>query len=82
VVDVRRSGVRAPLAASIAVIAAILAAPVLVFVGAFSLRLVLGVETYRDSGAWVGVVVGALAAVVVLGVLFFRGLVAKGRGRR
>ena len=58
---------------------AILAAPVLTFMGAFSLRLLLGVETYRDSGAWVGVVIGAALAAVAVGVLAYRGLVTNKR---
>ncbi len=69
-------GVKAPFAAAIALLVAILVAPVLIFMGAFSLRLLLGVETYRDSGAWVGVVGGAALAAVAVGALAYRGLVA------
>ncbi|HEV2809015.1 MAG TPA: hypothetical protein VGV93_01285 [Acidimicrobiales bacterium] len=67
---------KAPYAAAIALLVAILAAPVLVLMGAFCLRLLLGVETYRDSGAWVGVVGGAVLAAVVVGALAYRRLVA------
>lgn len=67
---------KAPYAAAIALLVAILAAPVLVLMGAFTLRLLLGVETYRDSGAWVGVVGGAVLAAVAVGALAYRGLVA------
>ncbi len=69
-------GVKPPFAAAIALLVAILVAPVLIFMGAFSLRLLLGVETYRDSGAWVGVVGGGALAAVAVGALAYRGLVA------
>ena len=68
---------KAPFAAATALLVAILAGPVLVLVGAFSLRLLLGVETYRDSGAPVGVIVGAALGAVAVGVLAYRGLVTK-----
>ncbi len=67
---------KAPYAAATALLVAILAAPALVLMGAFSLRLLLGVETYRDSGAWVGVVGGAVLAAVAVGALAYRRLVA------
>ena len=70
--------VKAPYAAAISLLVAILAGPVLVFLGAFSLRLLVGVEAYRDSGAWVGVVGGAALAAVAVGALAYRGLVTKG----
>ncbi len=66
---------KAPFAAAIALLVAILAGPVLVLLGAFSLRLLLGVETYRESEAWVGVIVGAALGAVAVGVLAYRGLV-------
>lgn len=72
---------KAPLAAAIAVVIAVVAAPVLVLVGAFSLRLLLGVENYRDSAAWLGVVVAAVVAAGVVGVLAYRGLVTNHRSR-
>jgi hypothetical protein len=69
----------APLAALIAVVVVVMTAPLLVLLGAFSLRLTIGVATYRDSGAWMVVVAAAIVAAIVLGVLCFRGLVAKKR---
>lgn len=68
---------KAPLAALTAVVVVVVTAFLLTLLGAFSLRLLLGVATYRDSGAWRGVVAAALVAAVVMGVLSFRGLVAK-----
>ena len=66
---------KAPFAAATALLVAILAGPVLALLGAFSLRLLLGVETYRESEAWVGVIVGAALGAVAVGVLAYRGLV-------
>ena len=67
---------KAPYAAAIALLIAILVAPVQVFMGVFSFRLLLSVETYRESGALVGIVAGAALAAAAAGALAYRGLVA------
>ncbi len=57
-------------AAAVFVVAALL----LILISAFCLRLALGASTYRSSGAWVGVIIGSVAAAAALSALAFRGV--------
>lgn len=62
------------LAAAVAAVAIFaLSALLLMLVGAFTLRLLLGAATYRSSGAWVFVIIIAALAAATVSLTAFRG---------
>lgn len=61
-------------AAALAVVAWAIGTLSLMLIGAFTLRVTLGVERYRDSGLPVVVIGGSLVAGVALGIVTFRRL--------
>jgi hypothetical protein len=64
---------RALAAAVAAVVIFALSALLLMLAGAFTLRLLLGAATYRSSGAWVAVIIVALAVAATVSLTAFRG---------
>jgi hypothetical protein len=64
-------------AAALSALLFLVATPILTLLGAFMLRMALGVGTYRSSGVWVGVVIGAPVISAVLAAVLFWGLTSK-----